>query len=343
MPNCPSCSLPVDTDSKFCIYCNAPIEPANAQSRTVAVAPTLVTTPGVCPNCAASIDDDAKFCPSCRTPVTFTGPINCPGCGKLVNAEAKFCKYCAADLTSPTQPTQSSQEQPVSAEGFVPSPQSSLRQQTSAGLQSASLSQEFQNESSTGLASNVAALLVCLVVLISGIIVSYIVGLIVPGLIDSSLTPQNLAYLISQNSGYIPSRLVPSLIASGIVCAIIGAGITCGIGLIAFLVEKKSALVRFYAMQSILLCVLWFVASTIGSIIVSMMLAGDFGYNMFTGGTKPEPGDVTPLIGVGISLLIPAVFLVLWVLLMVKAYKGRMFKLPLVGSMAGKIVKVNPD
>jgi hypothetical protein len=108
MPNCPSCSFPVDAGTKFCIYCDAPIEPAKPITQKVLSAPMLVTTPGLCPNCGSSVDEDSKFCASCRTPLTLITTINCPRCGKSINAATKFCKYCAADLTqSNSQATQS--------------------------------------------------------------------------------------------------------------------------------------------------------------------------------------------------------------------------------------------
>jgi Short C-terminal domain len=45
MTNCPSCSQPADADSKFCIYCNAPIERAELQGqRLPAPEPTLRTS-----------------------------------------------------------------------------------------------------------------------------------------------------------------------------------------------------------------------------------------------------------------------------------------------------------
>ena len=80
----------------------------------------------------------------------------------------------------------------------------------------------------------------------------------------------------------------------------------CGVitGLIFFLIEKQSPYVRFHAMQSMLLSVAFFVLS-----IVS--------------GWLPVLGLIVTLAG-----------LVLWIVLMVKAYHGERWKLPMIGDLA---------
>ena len=79
-------------------------------------------------------------------------------------------------------------------------------------------------------------------------------------------------------------------------------------GLIIILIEKENDFVRFHAMQSIVT----FGAITLVSIVFGTMF-------MFA-------GFIVPLINVaGIAL---------WILLMVKAYQGEKFKLPIVGDLA---------
>jgi uncharacterized membrane protein len=79
-------------------------------------------------------------------------------------------------------------------------------------------------------------------------------------------------------------------------------------GLIVLLVEKENAFVRFHAMQSII---------TFGALtILSMLLSSLFIFFIF----------LLPLVNLG--------GLVLWIFLMVKAYQGQLFKLPVVGDMA---------
>lgn len=78
-------------------------------------------------------------------------------------------------------------------------------------------------------------------------------------------------------------------------------------GLVFFLAEKKDREVRFNAAQSII---------TFGSLSILGMI---------------------PVIGVMLSPFIFLVGLVAWVVLLVKAYQGAKFKLPVVGDFAEKL------
>jgi uncharacterized membrane protein len=100
-------------------------------------------------------------------------------------------------------------------------------------------------------------------------------------------------------------------------------------GLIFFLMEKESRLVRFHAMQAILLggsaivlgIVLW-VAWVILLIIATQI------------------SDIlTMLLNLVFMLLMAAFYiglLIAWVMCMIKAYGKQYFKLPLIGNMAEK-------
>ncbi len=82
---------------------------------------------------------------------------------------------------------------------------------------------------------------------------------------------------------------------------------------IAFLfLEKDNKFVRFHAMQSVATFLILFLAS------ISLAYL--------------------PFIGALFSLIIGPISLVLWILLMVKAFQGQTFKLPLVGDFAEKQV-----
>ena len=83
-------------------------------------------------------------------------------------------------------------------------------------------------------------------------------------------------------------------------------------GLIFFLIEKENKFVRFHAMQSII---------TFGALTV-LFIALSF----------------VPIIGWALIPVLMVVQLVLWILLMVKAYQGENFKLPVIGDMAEKNV-----
>jgi uncharacterized membrane protein len=89
-------------------------------------------------------------------------------------------------------------------------------------------------------------------------------------------------------------------------------------GIIFLVIEKNDPFVRFHAMQSTVLWVAWFIAS-----IVLSVLSG-----------------AIPIIGWIFGLLLSIVMMiggvVLWLLLMFKAYQGQEWELPWVGQFARK-------
>ncbi|HBG81227.1 TPA: hypothetical protein DDW69_00100 [candidate division CPR2 bacterium] len=80
-------------------------------------------------------------------------------------------------------------------------------------------------------------------------------------------------------------------------------------GIIFLLLEPKNDFIKFHAIQSII---------TFGALSIFTMI---------------------PIIGWMLSPLVGLLGLVLWILLMVKAFQGEMFKLPVVGDIAEKQVK----
>ena len=84
-------------------------------------------------------------------------------------------------------------------------------------------------------------------------------------------------------------------------------------GLIFFLIEEKDEFVRFHAMQSIIV----FDAISVLSIIFGILF------------TVPFLGAI-----LGSFLWIASV--VIWIILIVKAYQGERFKLPIAGDLAEK-------
>ena len=81
-------------------------------------------------------------------------------------------------------------------------------------------------------------------------------------------------------------------------------------GLIFVLIEKNNKFVRFHAMQSII---------TFGFIFVVQWIAA-----------------FIPVLGMIVSGLLSMVAVVLWIVLMVKAYQGELYKLPVIGDIAEK-------
>lgn len=92
----------------------------------------------------------------------------------------------------------------------------------------------------------------------------------------------------------------------GLLCYVLGF-IT---GIIFLVLEKDNKFVRFHAMQSIAVFLALFVISMVIGII--------------------------PILGWLLSSLLGLVSLILWILLMFKAYQGELYKLPIAGDFAEK-------
>ena len=93
------------------------------------------------------------------------------------------------------------------------------------------------------------------------------------------------------------------------------AGLLCYVlgwisGLVFILIENESKFVRFHAWQSIYV----FGTLTVAGIILRWI----------------------PLIGFALAWLISALGFALWIVLMFKAYRGTMYKLPWAGDLAEK-------
>jgi uncharacterized membrane protein len=91
---------------------------------------------------------------------------------------------------------------------------------------------------------------------------------------------------------------------AGLLCYLLGL-IT---GIVFLIIEKENRFVRFHAYQSL---------AVFGALSVLSLVAG-----------------FIPLIGKPISFLLAPVGLILWILLMVKAYQGERYKLPVAGDWA---------
>jgi uncharacterized membrane protein len=87
-------------------------------------------------------------------------------------------------------------------------------------------------------------------------------------------------------------------------------------GIIFYLVEKDNKFVRFHAMQSMIIFGGLLVINLANSFVLKIIL----------------PWQVSSMI----SGILGIIGLVLWVVLMIKAYQGDYFKLPVIGDMAEK-------
>ena len=107
---------------------------------------------------------------------------------------------------------------------------------------------------------------------------------------------------------------------AGLLCYVLG-WVT---GLIFFLIDKRP-FVRFHAKQSIVVFG--------GLHILSFVLGIIFGFSFITGGAGPA------LSGFGaIFWLLDLVAFVLWIVLMIKAYQGERFRVPIAADLADQIL-----
>jgi len=116
---------------------------------------------------------------------------------------------------------------------------------------------------------------------------------------------------MSESGGKSSTGLQPNI--AGFLCYL-GWWIT---GIIFLIIEKENQVVRFHAMQSILVFVALWILGILFSVILSFI----------------------PVVGWLIGTLIWILTLILWILLMYKAYRGEMYKVPVVGNIAENLVK----
>jgi uncharacterized membrane protein len=86
-------------------------------------------------------------------------------------------------------------------------------------------------------------------------------------------------------------------------------------GIIFYVVEKENKFVRFHAMQSIVVFGGLFVLNLVNTFVLFFL---PFAFRSL------------------VSALLGIAGLILWIVLMVKAYQGEMFKLPVAGDIAEK-------
>ena len=112
---------------------------------------------------------------------------------------------------------------------------------------------------------------------------------------------------MSEAKGKTSMGLEPNV--AGLLCYVVG-WVT---GIILLILEKENQFVRFHAMQSIVV----FGAYTVAAIVLSFI----------------------PIIGWIIAWLINVLAFILWIILMLKAYQGQKYKLPIAGEFAEKQLK----
>ena len=100
-------------------------------------------------------------------------------------------------------------------------------------------------------------------------------------------------------------------------------------GLVFFLIEKESRLVRFHAMQSILLSV---VAAIVG---IALWVLSIFSWVVMSQISGILSFLISLIVGL-VGFIVCIAFIAGAVIALIKAYQGQYFKLPFIGNMAEK-------
>lgn len=100
-------------------------------------------------------------------------------------------------------------------------------------------------------------------------------------------------------------------------------------GLIFFLIEKDSRFVRFHAMQSILFNALIVVVAVVLGIGITVLV-------FILGQLSGALAGIASLLSFLFWLVFGLLIFVAFVLLLIKAFQGQMFKLPIIGNYAEK-------
>ena len=111
---------------------------------------------------------------------------------------------------------------------------------------------------------------------------------------------------------------LPQNIAAAIACIpLIG-------GLIFYILEKQDQFVRFYAMQSIFFGGIWFLFNVV-SLVVHLIF-----------GSVPAVGPFLSLLWGLVAMLVHLAFLIVWVIMTVKAFTNVRWEIPFIGPIARK-------
>lgn len=131
-------------------------------------------------------------------------------------------------------------------------------------------------------------------------------------------TPQTAASSEPSSVAVAPAQTGMSENVAGLLCYLVG-WIT---GIIFYCIDKRP-FVRFHAAQSIV---------TFGGLqILSFVIGAIFGFSLFTGGFGVFS------LGYVLYGLVELVAVVLWIVLMIKAYQHDRFRVPVAADLAEKI------
>jgi uncharacterized membrane protein len=100
--------------------------------------------------------------------------------------------------------------------------------------------------------------------------------------------------------------------------------------ILVLVTEKENRMVRFHAWQSILLGAGLAVTSIVLSIVIGIVM-------LVAGVVSPYAGILVSVISLLVWLVLAVAILGVWIMCLVKAYQGAMYRLPVVGKYAEQL------
>ena len=97
--------------------------------------------------------------------------------------------------------------------------------------------------------------------------------------------------------------------------------------ILVLVTEKQNRLVRFHAFQSLFLGLGAFALTIVLSVVVGVLM-------LIAGAISPYLGIVVSLASLLVWMVLAFAILGLWIMCVVKAYRGEMYKAPIVGKFA---------
>jgi uncharacterized membrane protein len=97
--------------------------------------------------------------------------------------------------------------------------------------------------------------------------------------------------------------------------------------ILVLVTEKQNRVVRFHAFQSLFLGLSIFAATIILSVVIGIL-------TLVAGAISASAGILVSIVSLLVWLVIATALLGVWILCLVKAYRGGTFKLPIVGKFA---------
>lgn len=99
--------------------------------------------------------------------------------------------------------------------------------------------------------------------------------------------------------------------------------------IIVIVTEKENRLVRFHAFQSLFLGLSLFSLTLVLSVVIGIL-------TLVGGAISPYLGLIISVISLLLWIVIALAILGIWALCLLNAYKGKMYKLPVIGKLAEK-------